>query len=315
MPHVYQRTPFNTSLPVSVIGTDCSNSHPGARDIGFINMQWQVMQINNGVITGFTGTGTPVYAVESGTIVYLNRTTTCFDNRRPNPTGCNDAHSVVVKGNDGFYTEYAHVYPRDGLAVGNTVQPGTWLGNVDNSGNTTGPHVHFARFSPNTNDNLFWQNWTCDWTMTGLVSSKTTGWVRQNGKWYYFINGLPRTGWVTVGDTQYQLDRTGAWTGWVFYQGSYYLWNGTSYVKQNQGPSGGSVRRPRTTLPRQLARSRVAPPHPGKSVRKNAGRTMQKPASTTSRMKQGKAVRKPACTTCKKQVVRKPMSTKRKKPC
>jgi hypothetical protein len=244
LPHEYQRTPFDTSQPVYVVGTECSSSHPGARDIGFIGIEWQVMQVNNGVITGFTGTGTPVYAVESGTVVYLNRTTTCWDNRRDvverGEGICDEAHGIAVKGSDGFYTLYAHVYPRPDLIVGSTVQPGTWLGNVDNSGNTTGPHVHFARFAPNSNDNLFWQNWTCDWTMNSLIPSNTNGWVLQpNGKWYYFVNGRSWTGWIQVGDTFYYLDSNGAWTGWAWYQGSYYfydgtswwIWNGTSWVR------------------------------------------------------------------------------------
>ncbi len=227
MPYQYQRTPFNTSQPVYVVGTECSENHKGARDIGFSGIKWQVMQVSNGVITGFVGNGTPVYAVESGTVVYVNRNTTCWDNTNQ-PSLCPEAHGVAIKGSDGYYTLYAHVYPAGYLVKGSTVQAGDFLGNVDNSGNTTGPHVHFARFAPNSDDNNFTQNWTCDWTMNGLIPSNTNGWIQSNGQWYYFVNGKPWLGWVQLGSSWYEFDiNTGAFTGWAWSQGTWYFWNGS----------------------------------------------------------------------------------------
>ncbi|WP_127529594.1 M23 family metallopeptidase [Paenibacillus kobensis] len=221
-------------------------------------MKWQVMQVSNGVITGFIGTGTPVYAVEAGTVVYLNRTTTCYDNRNP-ATLCPEAHGIAVKGSDGYYTLYAHVYPNFALRIGSTVQPGTWLGNVDNSGNTTGPHVHFARFSPNANDSNFSQNGTCDWTMKGLVPSNYNGWWQQpNGTLYYFVNGKPWLGWTGAlsNGVSYQLSlTTGAWTGWAFFQGRYWFWNGASW--ENRGTQA-----PLSINKSRAARSRTKPTQP-----------------------------------------------------
>ena len=50
-----------------------------------------------------------------------------------------------------------------------------------------------------------------------------TGWVQQNGKWYYYVNGIPQTGWIQDGVNWYSLDSTGAWTGLLWYGGSLLL--------------------------------------------------------------------------------------------
>lgn len=43
------------------------------------------------------------------------------------------------------------------------------------------------------------------------------GWFRQDGKWYFYEDGAPRQGWLSVMDTMYYLDETGAAvTGWQF---------------------------------------------------------------------------------------------------
>ncbi|MFP7159771.1 CAP domain-containing protein [Priestia aryabhattai] len=53
------------------------------------------------------------------------------------------------------------------------------------------------------------------------------GWVQENGKWYYYVNGTFQTGWVQVGSSYYYFDNTGAFTGWAWYQGTWYYWNGS----------------------------------------------------------------------------------------
>lgn len=54
------------------------------------------------------------------------------------------------------------------------------------------------------------------------------GWVRQNGTWYYYVNGTRQTGWVRIGSSWYEFDNnTGAFTGWAWFQGTWYFWNGS----------------------------------------------------------------------------------------
>ncbi|MEV8030896.1 M23 family metallopeptidase [Streptomyces sp. NPDC002742] len=73
--------------------------------------------------------GTSVHAVGSGTIV---------------TTGWGGAYGnqVVIKMHDGTYTMYGHL-SSIGVSVGQTVTPGQQIGLSGDTGNTTGPHLHF----------------------------------------------------------------------------------------------------------------------------------------------------------------------------
>ena len=152
--HVYERTPFETQEPVRVFKL-CHDR--GAIDMGYNNMPFEE----------------PVHAVEPGVVVHVTQKTNCFstiDSMNPTrsipppfpPNPC-FAHNIVIRGSDGSYTEYAHVNPRPEIVMGFSVQAGTLIGNVDNSGNTTGAHVHLARYLPDLTldpaqrDN-FWYN-------------------------------------------------------------------------------------------------------------------------------------------------------------
>ena len=219
MPYVYPRTPFNTSEPVFLIGTGCNPNHPGARDLGFYGIRW----------------GEPVYAVEDGTVVSVFGNSTCFStepdpqfpdtNVIPNPnceTGVNRVNKIVIRGNDGFITEYVHVLPLSNLMVGSQVQQGMRLGSVDQSGYTSGAHVHLERYDFGPNGEI---RRTCNWTISpdaDFFPSTTRGWKQTtNGNWYYFRNnGRPQLGgWPLdeADNAQYQLDSTtGARTGWKY---------------------------------------------------------------------------------------------------
>ncbi|MGI5515350.1 M23 family metallopeptidase [Streptomyces sp. CA-106131] len=93
---------------------------------------------SSGTHTGIdfrAGTGTPVHAVGSGTVV---------------ETGWGGAYGnqIVIKMNDGTYTQYGHL-SSIGVSVGETVTPGRQIGLSGATGNVTGPHLHFeARTSP-----------------------------------------------------------------------------------------------------------------------------------------------------------------------
>ncbi|KUL52314.1 peptidase [Streptomyces sp. NRRL F-4489] len=79
--------------------------------------------------------GTPVHAVGAGTVVEAG-------------WGGAYGNNVVIKMNDGTYTQYGHL-SSIGVTVGQTVMPGDQIALSGNTGNTTGPHLHFeARTGP-----------------------------------------------------------------------------------------------------------------------------------------------------------------------
>jgi len=79
--------------------------------------------------------GTSVHAVGSGTVVEAG-------------WGGAYGNNVVIKMNDGTYTQYGHL-SSIGVSVGQAVTPGQQIGLSGSTGNTTGPHLHFeARTTP-----------------------------------------------------------------------------------------------------------------------------------------------------------------------
>ncbi len=79
--------------------------------------------------------GTSVHAVGSGTVVEAG-------------WGGSYGNNVVIKMNDGTYTQYGHLSSL-AVSVGQSVTPGQQIGLSGATGNVTGPHLHFeARTSP-----------------------------------------------------------------------------------------------------------------------------------------------------------------------
>ncbi|MFD3500173.1 M23 family metallopeptidase [Streptomyces sp. NPDC058676] len=79
--------------------------------------------------------GTSVHAVGSGTVVEAG-------------WGGSYGNNVVIKMNDGTYTQYGHLSSL-AVSVGQTVTPGQQIGLSGATGNVTGPHLHFeARTTP-----------------------------------------------------------------------------------------------------------------------------------------------------------------------
>ncbi|WP_028400504.1 M23 family metallopeptidase [Ectobacillus panaciterrae] len=232
MPHVYQRTPFNPQRGQVRIKQDCHNW--GARDLAPDGIEW----------------GEPVYAVEDGTVVSVNRNFNCFSQiNTPNSSTINPdpncwAHMIVVKSDsdEGYFTEYAHVMPLPAINVGTKVKMNDQIGNVDNSGPTSGPHVHFARWKPNPSyipdptranpvpgvdagyrGSDLNQNGTCDWTMKGVNDTTpspptcSNGWsLNNNGEWMFCQNGVPQRGWFPgAGGNSFFTDSNGVWAGFI----------------------------------------------------------------------------------------------------
>lgn len=79
--------------------------------------------------------GTPVSAVGSGVVVRV---------------GCSGAFgkNIAIQHLDGYYTHYAHLSATQ-VAVGERIQAGTRIGLSGNTGNSSGPHLHFeVRLTP-----------------------------------------------------------------------------------------------------------------------------------------------------------------------
>ncbi|RNL72202.1 M23 family metallopeptidase [Streptomyces sp. I6] len=85
--------------------------------------------------------GTPVKAVSSGVVVKAG----------PNGGGDGSAYgnAVVIKHANGKYSQYAHL-SKINVNVGQTVNTGKLIALSGNTGNSSGPHLHFEiRTTPN----------------------------------------------------------------------------------------------------------------------------------------------------------------------
>lgn len=55
------------------------------------------------------------------------------------------------------------------------------------------------------------------------LEAANTGWKKESGNWYYYLNGVKQTGWVYEGGSWYYLNESGVMqTGWLLYQGIWY---------------------------------------------------------------------------------------------
>ncbi|MFE7812529.1 M23 family metallopeptidase [Streptomyces sp. NPDC057433] len=154
---VYPRHPFATSSPV-VVSQGCGPHHV-AKDLRFDGTGWFSVDPN----IPDSPNPTKVFAMESGVVV----------NYRINCPHCPDsnncpkfANMILVRGSDGYYTEYAHVSGTH-MLPGLEITQGKLLGWVDNSGVTTGPHVHIGRSAPGDAATWF-QRLVCDWRVQGV---------------------------------------------------------------------------------------------------------------------------------------------------
>lgn len=85
--------------------------------------------------------GTPVKAVNAGTVVKAG----------PNGAGDGPAYgnAIVIKHANGKYSQYAHL-SKVNVSIGSTVKTGQVIAKSGNTGNSSGPHLHFEiRTTPN----------------------------------------------------------------------------------------------------------------------------------------------------------------------
>jgi murein DD-endopeptidase MepM/ murein hydrolase activator NlpD len=82
-----------------------------------------------------TRLGTPILAAASGTVIAAGRES-------------DGAVIVKIRHADGYVTLYGHLSPDLEVKVGDQVGGGQEIGTEGLTGKTTGPHLHFALFSP-----------------------------------------------------------------------------------------------------------------------------------------------------------------------
>lgn len=103
-------------------------------DGSYISTQWHAGggMWSSGSHTGIdfhAASGTSVHAVGAGTVVEAG-------------WGGAYGNNVVIKHNDGTYTQYGHMTSLD-VSVGEQVTPGQQIGLSGSTGNSSGPHLHF----------------------------------------------------------------------------------------------------------------------------------------------------------------------------
>lgn len=76
------------------------------------------------------GTGMPIYASDSGVVVFSGWDSNGYGN------------VVMIDHQNGYHTLYAHMSNLN-VSCGNSVFQGQMIGNAGSTGNSTGPHLHF----------------------------------------------------------------------------------------------------------------------------------------------------------------------------
>jgi peptidase M23-like protein len=93
--------------------------------------------------------GTPVTAMEAGTVVFAEGTNGPASEGYPAcnvPTGTHAGNYVKIQTSDNYFTIYFHVHPS--VSKGQSVVAGQQIGTLDNSGCQSHAHLHVARKNP-----------------------------------------------------------------------------------------------------------------------------------------------------------------------
>ena len=114
----------------------CANAAPDRAGTGYFIRpahSYVLTQAYQGLHSGVdlaTDLGSPIFAADSGTVVYAGW----------NPVGYGNL--VVIDHGNGWRTYYAHLSAVD-VGCGDWVPRGALLGEVGSTGNSSGPHLHF----------------------------------------------------------------------------------------------------------------------------------------------------------------------------
>lgn len=124
--------------------------------------------------------GTPVCAAREGVVVETKADST---RGGPGPEFARLANVVAVLHADGTWAEYAHL--RFGgviVAVGERVRAGQVLGYSGTTGQTNGPHLHFAVFKAS------WEQESGETVSTAFAHLDGAAASPAEGKWYYAVH-------------------------------------------------------------------------------------------------------------------------------
>lgn len=109
--------------------------------------------VHNGLDLGWNsnyyGKEQPIYASASGTIIELKNDYTTTDS-----IGSSYGNYIKIKHNNNLFTLYAHLKTNSiPYKVGDTVNQGTQIGIMGNTGRSNGNHLHFEIFEGTTKVN------------------------------------------------------------------------------------------------------------------------------------------------------------------
>ncbi|MGH8233936.1 MAG: M23 family metallopeptidase [Rhodanobacteraceae bacterium] len=125
------------------------NSQRFAIDWMRLNKDGELVHGDPGVATNYTDYGAKVYAVADATVVEtLDDLDDQVPGTLPDPTTITihtvDGNHVILAIGHGLYAFYAHL-KKGSITVhdGEHIKAGTVIGELGNTGNTSGPHLHF----------------------------------------------------------------------------------------------------------------------------------------------------------------------------
>ena len=125
------------------------NSQRFAIDWMRLNKDGELVHGDPNVATNYTGYGAPVYSVADATVVEtLDDLTDQAPGTLPDPTTITlrtvDGNHVILDIGHGLYAFYAHLKKGSiRVRAGERIKAGTTIGELGNTGNTSGPHLHF----------------------------------------------------------------------------------------------------------------------------------------------------------------------------
>ena len=97
-----------------------------------ILLQVDMDRLHAGVDISGCGTGSPIFAIQSGYVYELET--------NPNK---NSGLTVYIDHGNGYYSIYMHLQ-KISVKTGQTVSRGQQVGTMGNTGRSTGPHLHLG---------------------------------------------------------------------------------------------------------------------------------------------------------------------------
>ncbi len=98
---------------------------------------------HDGIDISGTGHGSPIYAIGSGTVVYVYSGCPAKGYGLGDTCGGSLGNYIVIDHGNNMYALYAH-NASNSVSVGQTVNRGQVIGTMGSSGRATGTHLHFA---------------------------------------------------------------------------------------------------------------------------------------------------------------------------